>query len=59
VITAVKTFYNGGTIFEPWMEAALKAVDETRFNRADMIAATDGLTSISTAMCDSGQRGDR
>ncbi len=49
VITAVETFYNGGTIFEPWMEAALKAVDEAQFNRADVIAATDGLTSISAA----------
>ena len=39
--------YNGGTVFEPWMEAALKAVDEAQYNRADVIAATDGLTSIS------------
>jgi uncharacterized protein with von Willebrand factor type A (vWA) domain len=46
VITAVETFYNGGTIFEPWMEAALTAVDEAQFNRADVIAVTDGLTSI-------------
>ena len=26
------------TVFEPWMEAALKAVDEAQFNRADVIA---------------------
>ena len=43
---AVETFYNGGTVFEPWMAAALSAVDEAQFNRADVIAATDGLTSI-------------
>jgi uncharacterized protein with von Willebrand factor type A (vWA) domain len=49
VITAVETFFNGGTVFEPWMAAALKAVDEATFNRADVIAATDGLTSISAA----------
>ena len=55
VITAVETFYNGGTVFEPWMEAALKAVDEAPFNRADVIAATDGLTSISAAARDAWQ----
>jgi len=55
VITAVETFYNGGTVFEPWMEAALKAVDEAHFNRADVIAATDGLTSISAAARDAWQ----
>src|SRR6266498_2342060 len=55
VITAVETFYNGGTVFEPWMEAALKAVDEAQFNRADVIAATDGLTSISAAARDAWQ----
>ena len=49
VITAVETFYNGGTVFEPWMEAALKAVDEAQYNRADVIVATDGLASISAA----------
>ena len=56
VITAVETFYNGGTVFEPWMEAALKAVDEAQYNRADVIAATDGLTSISAAARDAWQQ---
>jgi uncharacterized protein with von Willebrand factor type A (vWA) domain len=56
VITAMETFYNGGTVFEPWMEAALKAVDEAQFNRADVIAATDGLTSINTAASDAWQQ---
>ena len=55
MITAVETFYNGGTVFEPWMEVALKAVDKVPFNRADVIAATDGLTSISAAARDAWQ----
>ncbi len=55
VITAVETFYNGGTVFEPWMAAALQAVDEAQFNRADVIAATDGLTSISATARDAWQ----
>ena len=55
VIQAVETFYNGGTVFEPWMEAALQAVDEARFNHADVIAATDGLVSISAAACEAWQ----
>jgi uncharacterized protein with von Willebrand factor type A (vWA) domain len=49
VIQAVETFIGGGTVFEPWMEAALQAVDEAQMGRADVIAATDGLVSISTA----------
>src|SRR6266508_3107965 len=56
VITAVETFVGGGTVFEPWMEAALKAVDEAQYNRADVIAATDGLTSISAAARDAWQQ---
>src|SRR6266498_843958 len=48
--------YNGGTVFEPWMEAALKAVDEAQYNRADVIAATDGLTSISAVARDAWQQ---
>jgi len=56
VIRSVETFYNGGTVFEPWMEAALQAVDEAQFNRADVIAATDGLTSISAAARDAWQQ---
>ncbi len=56
VITAVETFYNGGTVFEPWMEAALQTVDETHFKRADVIVATDGLTSISAAARDAWQQ---
>ncbi|MEP7190253.1 MAG: VWA domain-containing protein, partial [Roseiflexaceae bacterium] len=56
VIKAVETFYNGGTVFEPWMEAALQTVDETHFNRADVIVATDGLTSISAAARDAWQQ---
>src|SRR6266487_3819704 len=52
MITAVESFYNGGTVFEPWMEITLKVVDEGQFNRADVITVTDGLTSISAAARD-------
>ena len=38
------------------MEAALQAVDEAQYNRADVIAATDGLTSISAAARDAWQQ---
>jgi uncharacterized protein with von Willebrand factor type A (vWA) domain len=56
VIKAVETFVGGGTVFEPWMEAALTAVDEAQFNRADVIVATDGLTNIGVTVCAEWQR---
>jgi uncharacterized protein with von Willebrand factor type A (vWA) domain len=46
VMACVDHFYGGGTAFEPWMAEALKLVDEARFDRADVICISDGLTRI-------------
>lgn len=46
VIACVDHFFNGGTIFEPWMAEALKLVDQAAFDRADVICISDGLAAI-------------
>jgi uncharacterized protein with von Willebrand factor type A (vWA) domain len=43
-------FYGGSTVFEPWMQETLRLVDEAKFNWADVIAISDGLTSIDPVM---------
>jgi uncharacterized protein with von Willebrand factor type A (vWA) domain len=48
VIACADFFFNGGTVFEPWMEKALELVDRSRFEKADVICISDGITSIST-----------
>lgn len=48
VIACADFFFNGGTVFEPWMEKALELVDESQFEKADVICISDGITSIST-----------
>jgi uncharacterized protein with von Willebrand factor type A (vWA) domain len=40
-------FYDGSTAFEPWMEKALELIDQSTFDKADVICVTDGLASIS------------
>ena len=47
VIACMEHFFNGGTVFEPWMQTALQLVEEAAFDRADVICVTDGLTAIS------------
>lgn len=48
VIGCMDHFFDGpDTVFEPWMQEALRLVDEARFDRADVIVISDGLTSIS------------
>ena len=42
--------YNGTTAFEPWMKKALELIDDSRFDKADVICVTDGLASISPAV---------
>lgn len=46
VIACLDTFLGGGTTFEPWMARALSLVEEATFDRADVIAISDGLTTI-------------
>lgn len=43
-------FYGGGTEFEPWMKKSLVAVDQAKFNRADVIVISDGEAQVSEAM---------
>ena len=50
VIACVDTFLGGGTAFEPWMARALDLVEEDAFDRADVIAISDGLAAISPTM---------
>ncbi len=42
VVAAVDFFFNGGTVYEPWMAAALKLVEDAKYNRADVICISDG-----------------
>lgn len=50
VIACLDTFLGGGTAFEPWMTRALALVEEAAFDRADVIAISDGLTTIEPGM---------
>ncbi|MGH9754197.1 MAG: hypothetical protein ACREA2_15575 [Blastocatellia bacterium] len=47
VIACASFFFNGGTVFEPWMEKALELVDGSRFEKADVICISDGISDIS------------
>ena len=49
VIACADFFFNGGTVFEPWMEKALELVDGSQFEKADVICISDGITAISPA----------
>jgi len=46
VIACAEHFFNRGTVFEEWMEKALELVDESAFEKADVICVSDGLTEI-------------
>ncbi len=46
VMQVCDAFIGAGTRFEPWMEVATTIINESKFNRADIIAISDGLTSI-------------
>jgi uncharacterized protein with von Willebrand factor type A (vWA) domain len=46
LIDAVEFYLGGGTVFEPWMEEALRLVDQDQFDRADVIVVSDGLASM-------------
>src|SRR5215468_2260218 len=47
VIACAGFFFNGGTVFEPWMEKALELVDGSRFEKADVICVSDGISDVS------------
>ncbi len=46
-IACASFFFNGGTVFEPWMEKALELVDGSQFEKADVICVSDGITDVS------------
>jgi uncharacterized protein with von Willebrand factor type A (vWA) domain len=48
VISCASLFFNGGTVFEPWMKKALELVDESRFEKADVICVSDGISDVSS-----------
>lgn len=50
IIACLDTFLGGGTAFEPWMARALMLVEEAAFDRADVIAISDGLAAIDIDM---------
>lgn len=43
VIACASHFFNGGTVFDEWMEAALQLVGEAAFHKADCICLSDGV----------------
>jgi uncharacterized protein with von Willebrand factor type A (vWA) domain len=47
VIACTSFFFNGGTVFEPWMEKALELVDGSQFKKADVICVSDGISDVS------------
>jgi uncharacterized protein with von Willebrand factor type A (vWA) domain len=47
VIACASFFFNGGRVFEPWMKKALELVDESWFEKADVICVSDGISDVS------------
>jgi len=46
VIATAEYFEGGGTLFEPWMEKALEIVSQAKFEKADVVAISDGIARI-------------
>ncbi len=46
VIACASHFFNGGTIFDEWMNEALRLVGAAQFNRADVICVSDGVAGV-------------
>lgn len=47
LVATTEFYFGGGTEFEPWMQEALKLVEDSRFTRADVICVSDGEVVIS------------
>jgi uncharacterized protein with von Willebrand factor type A (vWA) domain len=47
VIACASFFFNGGTVFEPWMKKALELVDGSQFEKAAVICVSDGISDVS------------
>lgn len=42
----LSTFTGGGTIYEPWMRAAIQQAGEAKWDNSDVVCITDGLCSV-------------
>jgi uncharacterized protein with von Willebrand factor type A (vWA) domain len=56
LIACASFFYNGGTVFEPWMNKALELVEESRFEKADVICISDGISYVPPEVIDQWKR---
>lgn len=52
LFTATEFFYSGGTHYEEWMRKCLSLVEESQYNKADVILVSDGLASVSRELED-------
>ena len=46
LIDSAEHFYNGGTEYEGWMAEALKLIDKSRFDKADVVLISDGEAHV-------------
>jgi uncharacterized protein with von Willebrand factor type A (vWA) domain len=46
LMDSLSTFTGGGTIYEPWMRAAIQQAGESAWNNSDVVCITDGLCSV-------------
>lgn len=50
IVRCADHFFNGETAFEPWMKEALALVQESRYDRADVLVLSDGLSAVEPAV---------
>jgi uncharacterized protein with von Willebrand factor type A (vWA) domain len=43
VISSADHFFNGGTVFDEWMDEALNVIGQSAFDKADAICVSDGV----------------
>jgi uncharacterized protein with von Willebrand factor type A (vWA) domain len=46
LIATTEWFFEGGTVYDGWMAEALRLVDSSRFDRADVLCVSDGEVHI-------------
>ena len=47
VLATALHFYGGGTDYEAWMKSALSAIESSDYDRADIVAVSDGECAVS------------
>lgn len=50
LVSAVLHFYGGGTDYDPWMERAMQAIEESQWSKADVILISDGAAFVSDSV---------